>query len=71
MKRKKKPKTLKELRESIRAEVGYVGIKPDSHNIIGVVLWQISAYYGDGQANKAIRDFGLEELGWSQVKPTR
>lgn len=60
-------KSLKELRKKIREEVDWVDIKPHSHNIIGLILRQISGSYGDGHANKAIRDFGLETLGWSQI----
>lgn len=71
MTEKKKTKTLKELRDQIREEVPYVDVKPYSHNIVGILLWEISAQYGDGYANKAIRDFGLEKLGWNQVKKIR
>jgi hypothetical protein len=60
--------TLKTLRAKIRKEVPYVDVKPYSHNIISLVLRQISLSYGDDEANKAIRDFGLKSLGWSESK---
>ena len=63
---KKRKRTLKSLREDIAKEVPFVDIKPYSHNIISLVLMQISSEYGAGHANKAIRDFGLEERGWRQ-----
>ena len=43
------------------------GIKPYSHNIIGLTLNGIAGEFGMAEANRAIRDFGLEELGWREV----
>ena len=59
---------LRNLRSKIRKEVDYVDIKPYSHSIIGLVLMQIAKRFGKDVANKAIRDFGLEELGWKEEK---
>jgi len=62
----KVPKTLDDLRDEIDEQVDYIDIKPYSHNIIGLVLSMIAKEYGQVEANQAIRDFGLEERGWSQ-----
>ena len=64
----KTPRTLKELRNKIDAEVDFVDIKPYSHNIIGLVLNEIFSKFGKDEANKAIRDFGLKPLGWKELK---
>ena len=56
------------LRRKIRSEREYVGVKPFSHNIIGLVLAQIAKGYGQDAANRAIRDCKLGELGWSERK---
>jgi len=61
-------KTLKELRAGIKKEVPYVDLKPFSHNIISIGLMIIAKEYGKEEANKAIRDFGLDELGWREEK---
>ena len=60
--------TLKELRAEIKKEVPYVDLKPFSHNIISIGLMIITKDYGKEEANKAIRDFELEELGWREEK---
>ena len=57
---------LKELRKRISAEVRSVGVKPYSHNIIGLILSQINDAFGREAANQAIVDFDLEKLGWKQ-----
>ncbi len=59
---------LKRLRERIEREVPFVGRKPYSHNIIGLTLNQIAGEYGVAEANRAMRDFGLEKLGWREVR---
>ena len=59
---------LKWLRERIEGEAPFVGIKPYSHNIIGLTLNEIAGEFGAGEANRAIRDFGLDELGWREVR---
>lgn len=59
-------KGLKGWRKTIKQEAPYVDVKPFSHNIITLSLGAIAKEYGRGEANKAIVDFGLEDLGWSQ-----
>jgi len=63
-----KTKTLQEWRQEIKREVRFVGIKPYSHNIINISLEAIASKFGRDEANKAIQDFGLEKLGWKQIK---
>ena len=58
---------LKRLRERIEREAPFVGRKPYSHNIIGLTLNEIAREFGVAEANRAIRDFGLEGLGWREV----
>ena len=57
-------KTVKEWRADIKKEVPYINIKPFSHNIVGICLGAIAKEYGKEQADKAIDDFQLEQLGW-------
>ena len=61
-------KSLNDWRETIDEEVPYVDVKPYSHNIISIALGAIANKHGQGEANKAIEDFGLKALGWSKVK---
>lgn len=56
--------TLDDWRGAIEKEVSYVGIKPYSHNIITIALNAIAKKFGPTEANKAIDDFQLKELGW-------
>lgn len=58
---------LNELRKKIRNEIPYVDVKPYSHNIISLLLSQISKDYGNTEANKTIEDYNLEKLGWEKV----
>lgn len=58
--------TLDDLRSQIEDQAPYVDIRSHSHNILGIVLSQIAGSFGEGEANRAIRDFGLEAKGWSQ-----
>lgn len=58
-------KTLEEWREDIENEVPYVDVKPFSHNIIGICLGAIAKNFGKSEAEKAITDFGLRDLGWA------
>ena len=53
------------LRSKISQEAKHVGIKPFSHNIVGMYLGEIAKLYGDEEARKAIKDFGLHRKGWS------
>lgn len=59
-------KTLKELRKQIIAEKRYVDRKPYSHNIISIALHIIADKFGKEEANKTIRDFKLNKLGWKE-----
>ena len=59
---------LKSLYDKIEKEVDYIGVKPFSHNIVGLVLQEISKEFGQDRANEAIDHFNLELLGWSKVK---
>ena len=63
--------TLEDLRDEIDAEAEWVDIKPYSHNIISLLLRQIARTYGPAEADRAIRDFGLEEKGWRQEEGAR
>ncbi len=65
MKSTKKKPTLIELRAKCKAEAAWIGIKPYSHNIVGLILTDIAELYGDREAEKAIDDFGLKKKGWS------
>lgn len=60
----RKDMQLKALRVQIKREVKSVGIKSHSHNIISLALQRIANEFSDDEANKAITDFGLEQLGW-------
>lgn len=59
-------KSLKELKEIIQREKDFIGIKPYSHNIISLVLLQISQEYGKEEANKCIDEFELSKHGWKK-----
>jgi len=56
---------LAELRQRIKREAPYVGVKPYSHNIIRLTLTQIAQDHGKAAANKAVRDFKLESKGFN------
>ena len=57
--------SIEALRWKIAKEVPYVDIKPYSHNIIGLVLGMIEKAHGRSEVIKAMKDFDLEDLGWS------
>ncbi len=59
-------KTLEEYRNEIKRERKFVDVKPYSHNIISITLKIISEGFGVKEANKAIDDFNLEDLGWEK-----
>ena len=63
-----KKKTLQELKEIIEREKDFIGIKPYSHNIISLVLLQISKEYNRDEANKCIDEFELARHGWKKEK---
>lgn len=56
------PKSLEERYDDIQGHVEYPG--PFSHNI-SIILTEIDKNHGRA-ANKAIRDLGLNELGWEE-----
>jgi len=60
-------RTLEDWRERIEEERDFVDVKPYSHNIISLALNAIAEKWGQKEANKAIADFGLKELGWNEV----
>lgn len=57
-------KQLKELYDDIQGHIDDPG--PYSHNIISIILRDIANHHGKAVANKAIRDLGLDELGWEE-----
>lgn len=57
--------TLRRLRRELAAEARTVGIKPYSHNIVALILREISRKFGRAMAREAIRDFSLDRKGWS------
>ena len=61
--------SLDELRRTIVRYRRFVGRKPYAHHVIGLVLSQIAKVYGNAAVNAAIRDCGLEALGWRRRKP--
>ena len=56
---------LEEMKNKLEREAPNVDIKPYSHNIITLTLNMIKDNYGVEEANRAIREFDLDELGWS------
>ena len=60
-------RTLAELRQTIKREVPFIGVKPFSHNIIGIALQMAAERYGTSEANKLIDKFDLEDHGWKKV----
>ncbi len=66
--RNKVKKVLTKWRKIIADEVDCVGVRPYSHNIINITLQAIAEEFGKDKANKAIVDFGLDELGWKEVE---
>lgn len=56
---------LAELRKRVKCESPYIGVKPYSHNIVRLTLAQIAQDHGRAEANKAVRDFGLESKGFN------
>lgn len=58
--------TLRQLRERIKRESPYVGVRPYSHNIIRITLAQIADAHGRAKANQAVRDFHLTAKGFNE-----
>ena len=64
-------KTRKQWRKIIADNAPEVDVLPYSHSLISLALGAIDREWGEAAANKAIRDFGLEELGWKMKKRKR
>lgn len=62
-------KSLEELREGIE-DVLSEGKKEYSHNIISSYLREIAQLYGDDEANSAIEDLALDQLGFATKTAT-
>jgi hypothetical protein len=58
---------MEEAREKLQANVGYVDVKPFSHNIISIVLRRVAEVHGHDAANELIDEFDLEDLGWQKI----
>ncbi|MHB8108287.1 MAG: hypothetical protein ACYDH4_12825 [Candidatus Cryosericum sp.] len=58
--------TLCQLRHRIKREAPYVGVRPYSHNIVRLTLAAIDKMHGRAEANKAVRDFKLENKGFNE-----
>ena len=61
-----KQKNIRRIKKIIEREKPFVDIKPYSHNIISLTLMQISKEFSFKEANKCIKDFNLESLGWKR-----
>ena len=57
-------KTEEEIIEKIEEEIPYIGIKPFSHNIIGLELLCYTEIKGEKATYELIKELGLDELGW-------
>ena len=62
---------LEELYEKLEEAASTVDVLPYSHNIVSILLRQLASEFGKEEANKAIDNFELEELGWSKKSHTR
>ena len=58
--------SLADRRAAIEDEVQYIDIREHTHHIISLELRLIANEFGDVEANRAIRDYGLDELGWKE-----
>ena len=61
-------KTLDEMRAELVLEAQFVDLKPYSHNLVTMILQDIAKKYGNKEANQAIDDFDLTDLGWKHVE---
>jgi len=59
-------KSLKKHRKIIKRERPYIYNNPYSRDIINITLQIIANDFGIEEANKAIKDFKLKELGWRE-----
>ena len=65
--KKEKQIKINGLQVSIEDEMEFVDIKPYSHNLISIRLSMISKLGGAKEANRVIRELGLESLGWRKI----
>lgn len=57
---------LADRRAAIEDEIQYIDIREHTHHIISLELRMIADEFGDVEANRTIRDYGLDKLGWSE-----
>jgi hypothetical protein len=58
------PKQPKQIIKEINKEKRWIDIKPYSHNIVSILLRQLSEFYTEEQMEEFIIKSGLRELGW-------
>jgi len=59
-------RTLAEWRDDLKKYAPQVDQTTHAHNLISLALRNINEHFGLEEANRAVRDFKLEEKGWSQ-----
>lgn len=59
---------IEDARKTIQREKKFLGIKPFSHNIIGLTLQTVAKDHGTRAANLLIDEFGLELVGWKKYQ---
>jgi len=59
-------RTLEEWRADIQTYAPLVDKTSHAHNLINLALRTINEHFGKEEANRAVRDFKLEEKGWDQ-----
>lgn len=57
---------LTDRRASIEDEIEFLDVQEHTHHIISIELRLIAKEFGDVEANRTIRDYGLDKLGWSE-----
>ncbi len=57
---------LADRRAAVVDEIKYLDIREHSHHIISLELRMIANEFGTVEANRTIRDYGLDKLGWSE-----
>ena len=58
---------LKQLELKIANEAPYVGAKPYSHNIIGMVLQQVEEEFGIEKVKLFVKIYDLDKKGWGFI----
>ena len=58
--------SLADRRAAIEDEIQYLDSSEHTHHIISLELKMIADEFGDVEANRTIRDYGLNELGWKE-----